>query len=230
MSSESKPKLIVDHRQDKDFTRALTEHFEIDMRQLRCGDLVWSSPQGSVGLEDKCRADLTGSATNKRLDDELRRLVDRYEIPILFIRHTRPGRYGTWDDSAVENLKLGRQFHGAYTYDARGPHIEAAADLKRLYDYLAKPRTQGIEGVRRERRWTYQGPMGARAEVIYGILGLGPRIRDRRGVAISIAETTTIAEFMKWDAIDFESAGFTRDSARKMATVLRKLEGSTSWN
>lgn len=226
-----RPKIIVDHRQDKAFTRALREYFEIEMRQLKCGDLVWASPQGWVGLEDKCRADLTGSATNGRLDDELRRLVGRYEIPILFIRHTMPGGYNRWDDSSVENLKLGRQFHGLYTYDARGPHSDAAEDLKRLYDYLARPHTNGIEGVRRERRWTYQGPMGARAEVIYGILGLGPRIRDRRGVAIQIAEQATIGEFLKWDSLDFEAAGFTRDSARKMATVLRKIEGSeASWN
>lgn len=222
-----KPALLVDVRQDKVFTRALTEHFTVTERTLKTGDLVWTSPLGTVGIEDKCLADLAQSQSNKRLDDELRRLVDTYAVPILFIRgyvdtgsKYRPSR----DGPSIANTLLGRQFHGVYTYQVSDLPAYAAMALARLHGYLAQPRTAGIEGVRREKRYLFNGPLGPREETIYGILGLTPGVRNRRGIAVQIAKDTPLSAFLRWGPWEFESAGFSRHMATKLAALITTLE------
>lgn len=226
MTLVDSPLLIVDHRQDWKFTAALRGHFNVVEKQLACGDLVWSCPLGTVGVEDKCMADLMASLQNKRLDDELRRLVDTYAVPILFIRGTAPwgNRYANISQAALEKIKLGRQFHGVYIWQAPEKPDPAATSLAELYDYLSKPRAAGIEGVRRERKVAFGGPLGPRAEVIHGILGMTLGVRDRRGTALRIAETTPLSSFLSWSVSDFQFAGFTTRMAQKLTTVLTQLE------
>ena len=171
-------------------------------------------------------ADLAASLRNKRLDDELRRLVDSFAVPVLFIRGNAPwgNRYTHIGQDTLEKIKLGRQLHGVYIWQARDVPSLAAESLAELYDYLSKPHASGIEGVRRERKLAFTGPLGPRAEVIYGILGLTTGIRDRRGAACRIAETTPLSDFLRWSVSDFQFAGFSPLMARKLATVIRNLE------
>lgn len=223
-----KPVLLVDDRQDERFTEGLRGWFTVSVKHLDTGDLVWSSPLGRVGVEDKCFNDLVQSRNNGRLDDELRRLTAAYAVPILFVRGPVEWRgYGSpWTDSSVSNLMFGRQLHGVYSYwtQARA-YIDQARALYELWDYTQKHKV-GKEGVRRERKLDYAGPLGAREETIYGILGMIGGLRNRRAVAKQIASTTTVSEFVNWSVSDFRFAGFSRDMAQKSAKFLQDMEAS----
>lgn len=230
MLSSSPPALVVDRRQDPKFTRALGAHFTVTEKQLRTGDLVWSCPLGIVGVEDKCMADLAASLRNKRLDDELRRLVDTYAVPVLFIRGSAPYTDGFthFEQDTLEKLKLGRQLHGVYVWQSRDVPLLAADSVKALYDYLATPKQGGIEGVRRERKYGFSGPLGPREEIIYTILGMTQGVRNRRMVATQIAEATPLSEFLNWTASDFTFVGFSAHMSIKLAGVIAKLEEHSS--
>lgn len=218
------PSIIVDKRQDKRFTRALSQHFEITPKQLKTGDILWSCPLGIVGVEDKCTDDLTGSRNNGRLDDELRRLIDTYKVPVLFLRRSPQSEYTNWAESSFENLKFGRQLHGAFVYSAPGDMEGAAAALKDLYDYTHRPNSGGMEGVRRERVLQYKGPLAPRAELIYGILGMVGGVKDRRHIAQELARKHSFQEFLQLTPTDLRRAGFTSFMANKLAAFTAKLE------
>jgi len=225
MTTSALPQLIVDRRQDPKFTRALTNHFNVVEKQLKVGDLLWSCPLGMVGVEDKRfngpLSDLMVSLRNKRLDDELRRLVAYFAVPVLFIRGDGNGAMA---EVSYEKMRFGRQLHGVYIWQAPSNMADAAESLRGLYDYLAMPHVSGIEGVRRERRLGFAGRLGPRAEVIYGILGLTQGVRNRRYVAESIAEATPLSEFLRWTASDFTFVGFSAHMAMKLAGVVANLE------
>lgn len=223
-----RPVLLVDDRQDERFTEGLRGWFTVSVKHLGTGDLVWSSPLGRVGVEDKCFNDLVQSRNNGRLDDELRRLTAEYAVPILFVRGPVEWRgFGApWTESSVNNLLFGRQLHGAYVYWTRASsYIDQAHALHDLWEYTQTHKV-GKEGVRRERKLAYDGPLGAREEVIYGILGMIGGLRDRRTVAKQIASTTTLSEFVNWSVSDFRFAGFSRDMAQKSANFLHQMEAS----
>lgn len=227
------PPLIVDDRQDGRFTKALRQHFTVTVKHLSSGDLVWTSPLGRVGVEDKDLKDLASSLRNHRLDDELRRLVATYAIPVLLIRGggAWADRYMTLEEQSIEKLKVGRQLHGVYVYHVSREMNAAAEGLRELYDYLAYPSAQGIDGVNREKVLRFRGPLSLRAEAIYGILGMltdknGKRVgvRDRRNIAQAIAKDATLSQFLSWTPFDFENAGFSRHMSGKLYEVLRQLE------
>jgi hypothetical protein len=222
-----RPALLVDYRQDKKFTEALRMHFAIVEKQLAVGDLVWTCPMGTVGLEDKCIPDLIHSQSNKRLDDELRRLVDSFAVPILFVRgffdsgsRYRPPR----DEASIANTLLGRQLHGVYTYQVPAAPRLAAEAVRRLYEYLQRSQANGIDGVRRARLLTFAGPLSPRAEIVYQILGMAGGVRNRRALAARIAQDTPLSKFLRWGPFDFEACGFSRRMATKLAATMRTLE------
>lgn len=226
-----RPPLAVDDRQDDAFTAALRQEFTVTEKRLPVGDLVWSCPLGSVGIEDKCMEDLVDSRRNGRLDSELRRLTAAYAVPILLTRGTTVGgtrwRSG-WEPSAIENLLFGRQLHGAYVYRVPQDFGAAALSVRALHDYLG--RLAPMEGVTRVARLRYTGPLSNRAEVIFGILGMCPGIRGRRAVADRIAATTSVGGFLRWGTSDFLAAGFTPLMARKLTAAIANMEaphGST---
>lgn len=222
------PPLIVDDRQDKHFTAALMNFFDVTVKHLPSGDLVFTCPLGRVGVEDKAMGDYKQSLRNNRLDDELRRLEVTYAVPVLFLRGVQRigSQYETvWEEHTIEKGLFGRQLHGVYTFRSRNSNMLAQAeDFHRLYEYLQYPGRGGIEGVRREKVKTFRGPLGPRAEVIYGILGAVGGVKNRRAVAESIAATATLSEFLRWRPLDFEVAGFTRHMADKVSAFISTLE------
>ena len=225
----TKPKLIVDKRQDERFTLALADYFSITPKQLLTGDLLWSCPLGTVGVEDKWFADLTNSRRNGRLDDELRRLVTVYAVPVLFVRGDIDAwntAHDTWDETSVQNLLFGRQLYGVYTYRIPGGVAEfdrAAEAISRLHTYLQQT-GPAMQGVRREPLRRYSGPLNEREEIIYNVLGLVTGIRNRRGVAKQIASTTSVREFLNWSVSDFTFAGFSALMGRKLVAMIHKME------
>lgn len=225
-SAHERPVLAVDDRQDPRFTRALGSVFDVRVKHLPTGDLVWSSPLGVVGVEDKCLNDLKSSRANGRLDDELRRLVERYDVPILFVRGHEVHLQHSWPESSYSNLMLKRQLHGVFTWRSYANDFdEQAVDLLALYKHLNEQHEQGLNGVKRERHiFSFVGPMGDRAEAIYGILGRVGGVRDRRSVAYSIAKVYTLTEFLRWDMFEAESFGFSKHMAIKLVQALRAME------
>lgn len=217
----TRPLLVVDDREkDVSFLRGLESYFTPKVKHLAVGDYVWSCPLGTVGVERKSAADLDASHSNKRLDDELRRLVDTYSVPVLFLT----GNSGRRDEFTIENTKLGRQLHGVYVYHVGRSADVASEGLFRLWKYTQERMGGAIDGVRRERKFAFAGPISPRAEVIYGILGLAGGIRDRRAAALQIAETTPLSDFMRWSVSDFLFAGFSKLMAKKLADTIRQLE------
>lgn len=194
-----KPKrfVLVDDRQVDWYAPALKAvDIDIKVRRLAVGDLAWTCPLGRVGVEDKPTTALMGDRVNGRLDDELRRLVEAYAIPILMVRgsprYDASGGvivfgtevYDRWNHSSIDNLLLGRQLHGVYVTSV--PYDNLVGErIASLYDYtqIVAP----LEGVRRERQYAYLGPLSEAAECVYLILGFVGNLRNRRGVAEHLA-------------------------------------------
>lgn len=240
-----KPVVVMDERQigrsdhhSWSYQEALEgAGFDVRVRRLAAGDLCWDCPIGRVGVEDKPLAALLGDRRNGRLDDELRRLTQTYELPILMVRGSprvdRDGRlmlpgipgehYGDWDFNALDNLRLGRELHGVLLAECPTDSL-VGWRVRSLYEY-----TQVIgplEGVRREPHFTWLGPMTARAETVYGILGLVRGIRDRRGIAERIAGTTPVKDFVRWTNEDFRAAGFSKVMAGRLAEAVEGLNST----
>ena len=228
--SNGNPLLVYDDRQDESLVEAIanTGYFHLVKRHLITADYVWGHPTlGEVGVEDKEIHDLTGSRLNGRLDDQLRRLVERFAVPVLFVRGTTVGghadRYG-WEPSPVENLLLGRQLHGLYVYRAPGSDAGAADSLVALHRYLL---TAGnMEGVRREKRLTYKGALSARAEVIYNVLGQVPGIKNRRGLAAALAQDMSVAQFLRSSRDELTFYGLSAYMAGKVADAIHTMEAT----
>lgn len=229
MDSLSKPTLAVDDRQDKRWTAALKDHFNVVVKHLAAGDFVWGCPLGSVGVEDKRFSDFAASIRNKRLDDELRRLEAAYAIPILYVRgpivvnyFDRSG-FGGWSEVMVNKALLGRQLHGVYTWRTlAGSYEDQALDLWHLWEYTQKL-DRGFEGVRREKKLLWNGPLGSRAETIYGILGGVGGIRNRRSVALTLANHPLSELTTQWGPTEWAAAGFTKHMAQKLTGAFREL-------
>lgn len=227
-------RVIVDDRQVKWYPAALqAAGFTVTVRRLHTGDITWSSPLGRVGVEDKPWTALLGDRRNGRLDDELRRLVEAYQIPILMVRGwpdvddygnmTIPwsikDHFKGWDFNGYENLLLGRQLHGVLF--TRCSSEDVGARLISLFDY-----TQVIgplDGVRREAAIPYLGPLSDRAECIYTILGRVSGLRDRRGTAERLAATVPLGRFLRWEAKDFRAAGFSKPMSQRLADKLAEM-------
>lgn len=227
MTAVAKPVIAVDDRQDPKFTKELVHHFAVTTKHLAVGDLVWSCPLGSVGVEDKCFSDFTASLRNKRLDDELRRLTETYSLPILFVRgpvvqnHYDRSAFG-WDESIVSKVLLGRQLHGVYVWRTQQADFGQQADnLWQLWDYTQKL-DRGFEGVRREKKLLWNGPLGSRAEVLYGILGKIRGVRNRRSAAEALAHHS-LNELTTWSPTEWQAAGYTRLMAQKLTGTFREL-------
>lgn len=224
---DSKPTLAVDDRQHASWTRALHEYFEVKVKHLGTGDFVWSCPLGVVGVEDKLFSDFTASIRNKRLDDELRRLEAAYAVPVLLVRgpvtqnlfdHSAFG----WSEDMVSKALLGRQLHGVYTYRVLGNgYPTQARSLWELWDYTQRL-DRGFEGVRREKKLYWAGPLSARAEVLYGILGGVGGVRNRRGAALTLAHHS-LRELTTWGPTEWSAAGFSRLMAQKLTGTFKEL-------
>jgi len=218
----------VDDRQDPRFTAALRGLFAVTVKHLAAGDFCWSCPLGSVGVEDKRFLDFSASIRNKRLDDELRRLTEMYAVPILFVRgpveqnHFDRSQFG-WSVDSVEKALFGRQLHGVFTFWAYEAvtYSQQASALWNLWDYTQKI-DRGFDGVRREKKLLWNGPLGRRQETVYNVLGGVGGIRNRRGVAIALANHR-ISELVTWTPTEWLAAGFTRHMAQKLTGAFAEL-------
>lgn len=227
LAGDARPVLAVDDRQDPKFTEALGDYFTVKVKHLATGDLVWSCPLGSVGVEDKRFSDYLQSLRNKRLDDELRRLGECYSIPVLYVRgpieqaYHIPGGHG-FDEEMLSKGLLGRQLHGIYTYRTQAKTYDGQAmALWGLWDYTQKL-DRGFEGVRREKKLYWAGPLGTRAEALYGILGRVGGVRNRRTAALALANHP-LSELVTWGPTEWNAAGYSKLMAQKLTNTFMEL-------
>ena len=154
-------------------------------------------------------------------------LLAAYSVPLLWVRgpigqnqfdHSAFG----WSEDMVSKALLGRQLHGIYTYRTveDGYRVQAHS-LWGLWDYTQRLE-RGFEGVRREKRLYWNGPLGSRAEVIYGILGDVGGVRNRRSAAVTLSHHT-ISELCRWGPTEWEAAGFTKHMAQKLTGKFKEL-------
>lgn len=196
------------------------------MRRLTTGDIVWTCPWGTVGIEDKPLNTVLSDRRSGVLDDELRRLAETYAIPMLLIRGLpRVGRRGMMEPGeesfvAFDNLLLGRQMRGILVVWCPTRSLFGER-VWRLYHYTQRPTTPSQVVQRRHLPWHTR--LGDKARVIYTMLGLVRGIQGRARLAEQIAATTPLDEFARWSADQFQAVGLSKLMAGRLATVFAKM-------
>ena len=98
------PKIIVDHRENKEIIKELIkEEMEVEKKQLDMGDFIIQTKNlngqiQNVGIERKTINDLLNSIIDKRLITQLMLLKENFEVPLLIIE-------------GEENIYAIRDFH-----------------------------------------------------------------------------------------------------------------------
>ncbi len=243
MSAKKDRFILVDDRQPDWMAPQLAKNgFTPHVARLECGDFAWRSPVwGLVGFEDKTIPDLVNSRTSGRLDSQLQRMSEQYELSGLFIR----GTIQDWvsrayaidanakkkhdvdspatmpnhlkDFTALDNILLGRQLRGVMVVHCQQTK-QIHKRLASLFDYLERPKSKDSPVL--EAHFPYVGPMTDKAEVVYRILAAVPSIRDKRGIAERLAEQFSLSAVLGWAEDDWRAAGFTKKMAGRLALTI----------
>lgn len=120
----------IDRREPKKLTEKLVGTLgglgiSFTIVELATGDFAWESPIGEIAIERKTVSDFLDSFQKGRLQEQLRRLIESYEVPILMIEgyveermgHVYLGKgKGTWANkwsySGFRNILLEWQMAG----------------------------------------------------------------------------------------------------------------------
>lgn len=235
--AEEKPVILVDKRQASWQEAHLRGHgIDVRMCMLPSADFAWSTPWGRVGIEDKPLPALVTDRRSGQLDDELRRLVSQYELPILMIRglpnvsadgtiHWRPqeAEYRSgWTIDSLDNLLLGRQLKGVYV--AWCPSDAYLGErLLSLYRYTQRrPQDEAVKPSRGQ-VMPWLGPLTGRAELVYTLLGQVKGVRDRRELSEKLATKYTLGQMLDLNNEAWEAEGLTKMMAARVCSHLRAV-------
>lgn len=237
MADKPAPILLVDKRQaDWQPAHLRGKGFDVRMVMLPSADFAWSTPWGRVGVEDKPLTALIADRRSGRLDDELRRLVGQYELPILFIRGMPVvGQDGSlkwlpqdasfregWTIDSLDNLLLGRQLRGVYvTWCPSDMYL--GDRLMSLYSYTQRRPQDENNKVARQQVMPWLGPLTGRAELVYTLLGQVRGIRDRREVSERIATKYSIPSLLTMTAEQWQSEGMTKLMAGRIVEHVQSV-------
>lgn len=234
---ESAPIILVDKRQASWQEAHLRGHgFDVRMCILPSADFAWSTPWGRVGIEDKPLTALVTDRRSGRLDDELRRLVAQYELPILMVRgfpdvsadgslHWKPQeadfRDG-WTIDSLDNLLLGRQMKGVYVTWCP-TDIYLGSRLTALYKYTQRRPNDESLRPQRPQVMPWLGPLTGRAELLYTLLGQVRGVRDRRELAERLAAKYTLGQLFDLDSAGWQAEGLTKLMAERIVSHFRAV-------
>lgn len=237
MPEQVPPVLLVDKRQAEwQPTHLRGKGFDVRMMMLPSGDFAWSTPWGRVGVEDKPLTALVTDRRSGRLDDELRRLVATYELPILFIRGLpnvsadgslkwlpQEAEYRDgWTIDSLDNLLLGRQMKGVYvTWCPSDAYL--GDRLMSLYNYTQRRPNDPATKPARPLMMAWLGPLTGRAELIYTLLGQVRGMRNRRELSEALASKYTLGQMLDMDAKAWEGEGLTKLMANKVVSHVRAV-------
>jgi len=233
------PILLVDKRQaDWQEAHLRGKGFDVRMVMLPSADFAWSTPWGRVGIEDKPLTALVTDRRSGRLDDELRRLVSQYELPILLIRgyphingsgellwapQEQEYRKG-WTIDSLDNLLLGRQMKGVYVTWC---HSDAYLGdrLMAIYKYTQRRPDDAATRPMRSQVMPWLGPLTGRAELIYTLLGQVKGVRDRRELSEKLAATYNWGELIELTPEELMTHGI----SKLMAHRIKSHIGAILW-
>lgn len=139
-------RVIVDHREPKQIKMALSKRFEmiVEEQQLDIGDYVFSE---QVVCERKTGADLIASIMDNRLFEQIDRLIETYEQPLLLLEDLASAFTRT------EWKKRKKHVYGALTYiflRRQVPVIpttsmsESAIALNRIASWVQEEKTDPV--------------------------------------------------------------------------------------
>jgi hypothetical protein len=206
------------------------------MVMLPAGDFAWSTPWGRVGLEDKPLTALVTDRRSGRLDDELRRMVATYELPILFIRGLpkvetdgalrwlpqEAGYREGWTIDSLDNLLLGRQMKGVYvTWCPTDAYL--GTRVMSLYQYTQRRPQDQNRPLQRPQIMPWLGPLTGRAELIYVMLGQVRGVRDRRELAEKLATKYTLGQLLDLDEAGWKEQGLSKLMGGRIAAHFRAV-------
>lgn len=232
-----RPVLLVDKRQaDWQEAHLNDKGFDVRMCMLPSADFAWSTPWGRVGVEDKPLTALVTDRRSGRLDDELRRLVAQYELPILFIRgypnvsnngellwNTSESDYRKgWTIDSLDNLLLGRQMKGVYVTWCHDDRY-LGDRLMKLYQYTQRRPDDAATRPQRPQVMPWLGPLTGRAELVFTILGQIKGVRDRRELAEKVASTYTFGDIINMEADAWMAEGASKLMAGRIVSHLRSI-------
>jgi ERCC4-type nuclease len=174
-----------------------------------------------VGVEDKPDKEVILDIRNGHLNDQLERMVAAVALPILLIRQTG----ADIDREALETALLGRQLRGLVV--VRTSQKAFGQRIRKLYEYTRSTGRYLPPAYKQHYPWV--SPLTKRAEVVYTIMALVPRLRDRVTVAKQLAEAHSVSELLAWRNEEWEATGFSRGKARELADVCHLLAASGHW-
>lgn len=210
------PVIVVDDRQVNWQFKALESiGFTVHRKRMETADLVWATPFGTVGVEDKPYAALLTDLRSGRLNDQLERLVSKHTVPILLLRDDK-----TPKPPGYEAIRLGRQLRGLVVIDAEP---DFATAIKRTYEYTQKSGRPMARPYVRHYPWGDE--LSAPAEVVHAILQQIPRLSDRTKIAMRLAVAYSLPGLLELTQKQWQSEGFTKLQAERLFNLCRQLKG-----
>lgn len=215
--------ILSDTRQPSSVLKGLEAlGYRVIERQLVTGDYVWSVPYGRAGLEVKSLQDLVNSRLNGRLDEQLYRLANSFQLPILLVMGAMdtdldcpPG----WTATALDNLLVGRQMRGIVV--ARG--CVGYEDLPGRLDGLIRY-TENISKrpPPRVNLYAFSGALTTRAEVVYNLFRSVRGMKNKASKAEKLVSEYPLSEIVQFSLRDWQKkAGLTKSTAEKIVKFVQ---------
>lgn len=213
---EPKPAILIDDRQVSWQIPALEKvGFEVKRRRMETADLVWATPFGTCGVEDKPFKALLTDVRSGRLNDQLERLAAKHSIPVLLLRDD-----GGEEPPGYHTIRFGRQLRGIIVADAE-PDFGTA--VRRMYDYTqiaGKPLKRPYI-----RHFPWSDEMSAPAEVVHSILQQVPRLSDRTKLAMRLGTNYSLISLLGFTKEQWECEGLSKLQATRLAELCKQLKG-----
>jgi ERCC4-type nuclease len=180
---------------------------------------------GTVGVEEKEVGELvTAAMSTGRLDEQLSKCVDTYEVPILMTLGTYDEKYGALVDrhtrfrpvkidfDRLDNLLVEWQLRGLFVKSCPDPGSRVYR-LASLYNFTTKPEHRAF--FMRRRKMPNLKKLSARAELLTTL----PTIGIKRAASLA-ALPYTLHEILNWSENEWTAWTGTRAGAKRIMALL----------
>lgn len=216
-------KLFLDNREPRTLIDMLSDIGEVTT--LTTGDYLGITDSLTWAIERKAIGDLLSSLTDGRLYEQLKRLIDSVDVPILLLENIYssthngyirlPSKELGFRYESVENLLLDAQMRGIIL--ARTPSLEASAKLIRGYNHYFSKEGHRFE-VKKQRLFSYSAKVTPQLQLVCALPGvnwqLGHRLLDLFGSPLAVF----VADEKILQAVD----GIGKKKARVIRATLRE--------
>ena len=202
------------------------EGYKAILKQMTTADVVFTVPQGRVGIEMKNVRDLLDSHREGRLDNELYRLAREFAVPVLCITEHLGSEAdipesGGWSFPAVDNMLFGRQVRGVHVIHCGTMSI--AHRIIRFEQYLGRMKDKQI--VRpKKRHFPAMGKLTVRAEIVYALLSGIKGIKGKAEIAEALASQMSLQDIFGLDKDGWREKGFSPLMAGRLSVLVQETE------